>query len=99
MLGWMASISLIPADGGVDTLVHVRPPSTLRSKCTRHLLGRSVDSVLLPARIVASESFTGLFLIGPRIPSGRRVASLQLRPWSFDVRDMPHQVCGEGPTL
>ena len=61
-------------------VVHVLPPSVLRSKCTRHLLGCSGDSVLVGLRSVPSASRTGLFLIGPRMPSGSRVASLQVRP-------------------
>src|SRR6267143_4799247 len=99
MLGWIALIGLLSgeADGNAD--VHVRPPSVVRSKCTRHALGRSDDSVLLPATIVPSESCTGLFLIGPRMPSGRRRASLHVRPLSRDVRAIPHQPWGLGPTL
>src|SRR5262245_37449871 len=97
-LGWIASIAGPSPAAGTD-VVHVSPPSVVRSKWTRHLLGRSVDSVLLPAMSVPSESRTGLFLIGPRIPSGRRRASLHVRPLSREVRTMPHHVCGLGPTL
>src|SRR4029450_11668885 len=84
---------------GGNTAVHVRPPSVVRSKCTRQTLGRSVDSVLLPAITVPSASRTGLFLMGPRMPSGRRRASLHVFPASCDVRIIPHHVCGLGPTL
>src|SRR5438874_6322365 len=48
MLGWIASM-VRSGDAGGDTDVHVSPPSVERSKCTRHLLERSADSVLLPA--------------------------------------------------
>src|SRR5947199_75095 len=78
---------------------HVRPPSVVRSKRTRHALGRSSDSVLLGATSVPSESWTGLFLIGPRIPSGSRRASLHARPLSPEVRTVPHHPRGLGPTL
>src|SRR5439155_18448782 len=81
------------------TDVHVSPPSVERSKCTRQRLGRSDDSVLLPASSVPSASITGLFLIGPRMPSGNRRPSLHVRPLSRDVRTIPHQPCGLGPTL
>src|SRR5436190_20873608 len=98
MLGWIASIGLPSgeADGTAD--VHVRPPSVVRSNSTRHALGRSDDSVLLPATRLPSESCTGLFLIGPRMPSGRRRASLHVRPPSRDVRPIPNQPQGLGPT-
>src|SRR5688572_22781056 len=49
--------------------------------------------------IVPSASRTGLFLIGPRIPSGKRRASPHVRPSSFDVRIIPHHARGFGPTL
>src|SRR5882762_8899142 len=99
MLGWIAWISRPSADTGGALTVHVRPASTLRSKWTRHVLGRSGDSVLLELTSVSSESRTGLFLIGPRMPSGRRRASDHVRAWSCEVRTMPHQRCGLGPTL
>src|SRR3954471_6628837 len=72
ILGWMASISTPVAAGDGATFVHERPPSVLRSKCTRHLLGRSDDSVLLGLMIVPLVRRTGLFLIGPSMPSGSR---------------------------
>src|SRR6185295_4313950 len=99
MLGWMASIAAAPEPAGGKTLDQVVPASAVRSKCTRHLLGRSGDSVLLGAISVPSSNRTGLFLIGPRMPSGNRRPSLQVRPLSRDVRTIPHQVCGLGPTL
>src|SRR5437870_12465899 len=99
MLGWMASIVASSADRSGGVAVHVNPPSVERSKCTRHLLGRSGDSVLLAATIVRSPSRTGLFLIGPRMPSGSRRALVHVRPLSGDVRVMPHHACGLGPTL
>src|SRR5215831_6343546 len=99
MLGWIASIGVGSVDGNGGVAVHVAPPSLERSKWTRHRLGCSTDSVLLPATNVRSASDTGLFLIGPRIPSGSRRALLHVRPWSADVRITPHQRCGLGPTL
>src|SRR5690349_12934006 len=99
MLGWMASIGVDSVDGSGGVAVHVTPPSVERSKWTRHRLGRSADSVLLPATMVRSARRTGLFLIGPRMPSGNRRALLHVRPWSGDIRIMPHHVCGLGPTL
>ena len=99
MLGWIASICVPSGGAAGTTAVQVTPASVERSKCTRHALGRVGVSVLLPATSVPSASRTGLFLIGPRMPSGRRRASLQVRPLSRDVRTMPHQVCGLGPTL
>ena len=70
--------------GGRDTL-HVLPLSRVRSKCTRHVLGVCGVSVLLGAIMVPSASRTGLFLIGPRIPSGSCRAPLHVRPSSPDV--------------
>src|SRR5262245_41253890 len=99
MLGWIASIAGPSLDAGGEVVVHVEPPSVERSKWTRHTLGRSVDSVLLGARSVPSARRTGLFLIGPRMPSGNRRASLHVRPLLRDDRAMPHQRCGLGPTL
>src|SRR5262249_38938529 len=99
MLGWMASIEVSPAVRSGGVAVQVNPPSVERSKWTRHLLGRSGDSVLLEARIVRSPSRTGLFLIGPRMPSGSWRALVHVRPLSGDVRVMPHHVCGLRPIL
>src|SRR5437868_3596075 len=96
ILGWMAWSSVPSADAGGADDVQVRPPSADRSKCTRHVLGVPADSVLLPASRVPSASRTGLFLIGPRMPSGRRRASLHVRPLSREVRAIPHQVWGLG---
>src|SRR5687768_15888396 len=97
MLGCIAPIVTPSFSGGVA--IQVLPPSVLRSKCTVHLLGRSFVSLLVGERMVPSASCTGLFLIGPRMPSGRRRAALQVRPPSVLVRTSPHHVCGEGPTL
>src|SRR5688572_20614087 len=99
MLGWIASIGAALAASAGRTIVQVFPSSELRSKCTRHLLGFSGVSVLVGLISVPSRSRNGLFLIGPRMPSGRRCASLHVWPPSFDVRVMPHHVCGLGPTL
>src|SRR5262249_27140584 len=99
MLGWIASIGAPSADGNDGMAVHVDPPSVERSQCTRQLLGRAGDSVLLPATIVTSLRRTGLFLIGPRMPSGRRRTLVHVRPLSGDVRLRPHHVCGLRPTL
>src|SRR5216683_5496443 len=99
MLGWIAWISLPSADARRAPAVHVWPASTLRSKWTRHVLGRSGDSVLLGLIIVPSERRTALFLIGPRRPSGKRRAPDHVRAWSREVRTMPHHRCGLGPTL
>src|SRR5687767_7489648 len=97
MLGWIAAMVRPSLSGGVA--VHVRPPSLLRSKWTCQRLGSVWDSVLVGATMVPSESCTGLFLIGPRMPSGRRRASLHVRPPSVLVRSIPHQASGDGPTL
>src|SRR5215217_3725450 len=97
MLGWIAPIVVPSLSGWVA--VHVFPPSLLRSKCTCHRLGSECDSVLVGATMVPSASCTGLFLIGPRMPSGRRRASLQVRPPSPLVRSIPHHSSGDGPAL
>src|SRR2546426_10358395 len=99
MPGWIALIGLPSAEADGNAAVHVRPASVVRSKCTRHVLGRSDDSVLLGATSVPSESCTGLFLMGPRTPSGKRRASAQVRPLSREVWTIPHQLSGLGPTL
>ena len=41
----------------------------------------------------------GLFLIGPRMPSGSRRGADQVAPPSLDVINMPHHFSGVGPTL
>jgi hypothetical protein len=46
-----------------------------------------------------SSSSIGLFLIGPRMPRGRRTGGDQLRPPSLERVSMPHQQRGLGPTL
>src|ERR1700730_1570428 len=98
MLGWIAGTSFPPAATG-SPAVHVRPASVLRSKWIRHVLGRSADSVLLGLTIDPSSRRTGLFLIGPRMPAGKRRAPGHVRPPSWEVRTMPHQVWGLVPTL
>src|SRR5688572_1597229 len=95
-LGCIASIAA-PPDG--REIVQVWPLSWLRSKWIRHVLGVSGVSVLLGAMIVPSAKRTGLFLMGPRIPSGSRLGVPQVRPESEDVRTMPHHARGFGPTL
>src|SRR6266849_2960486 len=99
MLCWIALIGLPSAEADGNAAVHVTPASAVRSKCTRHVLGLSGDSVLLGATSVPSESCTSLFLIGPSMPSGRRRASLQVFPLSRELRTIPHQLWGLGPTL
>src|SRR5207247_5597068 len=99
MLGWMASIRLRSVATGGYAVVHVTPPSIVRSKCTCHALGSWLDSVLLGATIVSSESRTGLFLMGPRKPSGRRRALVHVCPLSPEVRTLPHTPRGLGPAL
>src|SRR5712692_6841895 len=99
MLGWMASIGFPSAESEGCAAVHVRPALTVRSKCTRHALGRSGDSVLLGPTSVPSESITGLFLMGPSMPSGNRRTLLHVRPLSRDVRVIPHQLWGLAPIL
>jgi hypothetical protein len=75
---------------------HVLPASRERSKWTRQ---PSVPSVLDGDSHAPSLRTTGLFLIGPRTPSGRRRASLQVRPPSAELFTMPHHLLGDGPTL
>src|SRR6266852_1103131 len=99
MLGWIAGISVPPAAAIGSPAVHVWPASVVRSKWTRQVLGRSADSVLLGLTIAPSVRRTGLFLIGPRVPSGKRRTPVHVRPPSRDVRTMPHQLWGLVPTL
>src|SRR6188508_3129709 len=56
-------------------------------------------SVLDPASSTPPASSTGLARIGPRMPSGSLIAGDHVRPSSVDVRTIPHQVSGLGPTL
>ena len=46
-----------------------------------------------------SRAATGLFLIGPRMPSGSRRGFDHVRPPSVEVISMPHHSLGVGPTL
>src|SRR5208283_4679751 len=80
--------------GGVAC--HVFPRSLVRSKCTRQ---PPSPSVLDGQRISPFASCTGLFLIGPSMPSGNRVGLAQVLPASSDVVIIPHQAAGLGPTL
>ena len=70
-VGWMASQVLSSSTG--PTVCQVWPRSVVRSKWTR----QPRSSKLVGARIEPSLSVIGLFLTGPRKPSGRR---LGLRP-------------------
>src|ERR1035441_7066315 len=80
MLGWIAPISLPSLTGGV--VVQVFPKSLVRSKWTRQ---PPSPSVLLPHRISPFASGTGLFLMGPRMPSGSRVGFDHVLPSSVEV--------------
>src|SRR5262249_42566335 len=93
MLGWMAESSLPSPSAGVAC--QVLPRSAVRSKWTR----QPSCSVLLGQRRSPPGNCTGLVLIGPRVPSGRRRASDQVLPPSSEVFSMPHQERGLGPTL
>lgn len=65
----------------------------------RHALGLSVDSVLEGHSKSPSGNCTGLFLMGPKMPSGSLRGSSQVRPPSLDFVSMPHHLLGDGPTL
>ena len=45
------------------------------------------------------SNWTGLFLMGPKMPSGRRSGSDQVFPPSAEVITIPHHSWGLGPTL
>src|SRR4051812_24552939 len=95
MLGWIALSDSSCSTNAVAR--HVLPPSVLRSKYTRQ--PSALLSMLLGERMSPLLSRTGLFLIGPRIPSGRRIASLHVAPLSSLVFTTPHHVLGLWPTL
>ena len=67
---------------------HVFPPSRESSKCTSQpsVLPAVLDGESHPP----SVSTTGLFLIGPRMPSGKRSGFVQVLPASEDDIVMPH---------
>lgn len=94
----MASIDLPSPIGGSD-LLHVRPMSTVRSKYKRHAGVLPSASVLEGHKMDPSGNWIGLFLTGPRNPSGRRRPGDQALPPSSELRSMPHQVLGSGPIL
>ena len=79
MLGWMAPMR-DRRRSRASIAVQVLPRSLLRSKWTRHLLGFSSVSLLVGQRMSPFASCTGLFLIGPRMPSGSLRAALQVVP-------------------
>src|SRR5438045_3360586 len=91
--GWIASIVLPSLRFSV--LVQHWPKSRLSSMWTN----QPPCSVLDPQSNVPSARSTGLFLIGPRIPCGRRRGFDQLLPWSSEVISMPHHFSGLWPTL
>src|SRR5260221_10418469 len=92
MLGWIASKPAV----STGMMRQVLPLSSDFSRCTLHLY---VVSVLEGARMVIAASWTGLFLIGPNIPSGRRTGADQVLPSSTEVDNIPHHCCTVGPTL
>src|SRR5215510_4864272 len=92
-VGWITPNSLPSFIASVR--FHVLPRSAVRSKCTRQAL----SSVLDGQRSSPSPSSTGLFLIGPAIPSGKRRGLLQVFPPSSEVISIPHHSLGLGPTL
>src|SRR5262245_29098369 len=92
-VGWITPNSLPSLIASVR--FHVLPRSEVRSKCTRQPL----SSVLDGQSNSPSPSSTGLFLIGPAMPSGNRCGLLQLFPPSSEVIIIPHHSLGLGPTL
>ena len=93
MLGWMAATWF--GSLTAEVFDQVFPESVVRSKCTRH----PPSSVLLGQRISPFGSWTGLFLIGPRMPFGSRRGDDQVLPPSAEVINIPHHFEGLGPTL
>lgn len=78
-----------------SVFVHVLPRSIVRSKCTRH----PSCSELVGHSNAPSASDTGLFLIGPKTPSGKRLGADHVLPASPEVISIPHHVLGLGPAL
>src|SRR5688572_9504722 len=101
MLGWMALTGAASTPRGMAGVirVHVLPRSLVRSKWICHPGCTPSRSVLEGHRIEPSGSATGLFLIGPRKPSGRRCGGDHVLPPSAEVVISPHQLRGSGPTL
>ena len=101
MVGWMIQKSspsvVLPARRSLR--VQVRPRSGERSKWARQAGGSGASSMLEPASRLPSARVIGLFLIGPRMPSGSRRGSLQVRPSAADSMTIPHHSGGLGPTL
>ena len=73
----------------------VAPRSAERSRWTR----QPSCSLLEGLSQEPSASSIGLFLIGPRMPSGRRRGSDQVVPPSSEAMTSPHQRLGLRPTL
>src|SRR6266487_4036493 len=92
-VGWMAPNSCAELSGPV--FVQVSPRSGVRSRWTR----QPSCSVLEGQSNVPSANHTGLFLIGPRMPSGSRRGAVHVGPPSAELIIMPHQRDGFGPTL
>ena len=90
MLGW---IEPRVRDARSDSFCHAPPWVRSRWQC------QNSASVLDGQSSAPSGSSTGLFLIGPSMPRGRRAGSDQLRPPSCERISMPHQRRGLGPTL
>ena len=95
MLGWIASIGFrrLAAGGAHDGPRLAAVGRALEVDAPARPLGRLGAA---RAMSVPSASWTGLFLIGPRMPSGRRRASHHVCPPSRDVRTIPHHVSGSG---
>ncbi|MNN24709.1 hypothetical protein D3C81_1381500 [compost metagenome] len=76
----------------------------LISKCSRQPAPAAAPmpspaSVLDGDTQVPSARMTGLFLIGPSTPSGKRRGADHVWPPSGEVITIPHQLKGSGPTL
>src|SRR6266498_1046469 len=82
-VGWMAPNSCAELSGPV--FVQVAPRSEVRSRWTR----QPSCSVLEGQSNVPSRSAMGLFLIGPKMLSGRRRGAPQVLPPSAEVMSMP----------
>jgi hypothetical protein len=79
---------------------HVLPRSVERSILRNQRFFSGVPTSRLDGASQLPSRVTNiLFLIGPRMPSGRRVGGLQWRPPSVEVMTMPHQSRGLGPIL
>src|SRR5439155_9926571 len=94
-VGWTTRHTLPPRGLGPELC----PSLPASVECSTQAHQARWLSTEVPARMVPSGRWTGLFLIGPSRPAGRASASDQVLPPSAERRVKAVQLIGLGPAL